>query len=68
MKKGKVMICNRNVWLAVIAAAFVCHGGQENLVRNPGFEQTEPSGATVAWPERKPVYRFADGAGREGSR
>ena len=68
MKKGKVMICNRNVWLAVIAVAFVCHGGQENLVRNPGFEQTEPSGATVAWPERKPVYRFADGAGREGSR
>ena len=58
----------RSFGLAGMAAAFVCCGGQENLVRNPGFEETEPSGATVGWNERKPVYRFADGAGREGTR
>ncbi|HRU70609.1 MAG TPA: hypothetical protein P5111_05975 [Kiritimatiellia bacterium] len=58
----------RGVWLAGIAAALICRGEERNLVRNPGFEETEPSGATVAWNERKPAYRFVDGAGREGSR
>jgi len=58
----------RCVWLAGIAAALICRGGEENLVRNPGFEEMEPSGSTAAWNERKPVYRFADGAGREKSR
>lgn len=66
LEKGAYMV--RSFGLAGMAAAFVCCGGQENLVRNPGFEETEPSGATVSWNERKPVYRFADGAGREGTR
>ena len=39
-----------------------------NLVRNPGFEQTDASGETAGWTERKPVYRFENGAGRDGSR
>jgi len=41
---------------------------QENLVRNPGFDETDASGATVGWSDVKPVYRFADGVGRNGSR
>lgn len=42
--------------------------GQENAVRNAGFEETDAAGATVGWSERRPVYRFAGGAGRGGSR
>ena len=58
----------RCVWLAGIAAALICRGEEKNLARNPGFEETGPSGATAAWSEHNPVYRFADGVGREGSR
>ena len=54
--------------LGVILAVIANAGPAENAVRNPGFEQLEASGATAAWSERKPVYRFADGAGRNGSR
>ncbi len=49
------------VWCAVADT-------EENRVRNPGFEETDANGATAAWNEHKPVYRFADGAGRNGSR
>ena len=41
---------------------------QENAVRNPGFEETQAPGTTVGWTDRKPVYHFADGVGRNGSR
>jgi len=40
----------------------------ENMVRNPGFEEVDAAGRTVAWTERAPVYRFEDGAGRGGTR
>ncbi len=46
----------------------VVSAAEENLVRNPGFESVSPEGKTAEWSGRKPVYSFADGAGREGSR
>ncbi len=52
----------------LLAMAAVCARAEENAVRNPGFEKVDPAGATRDWSERKPAYRFADGAGRDGSR
>jgi hypothetical protein len=64
----------RNGWGAIRGSIFVSvlawSGAlaQENAVCNPGFEETGPGGAVAGWSERKPAYRFADGAGRNGSR
>lgn len=61
----------RNLCLAAVAAVGVLGAfGQnsDNLVKNPGFEETDASGATVAWSGREPAYRFLDGCGRNGSR
>ena len=55
-------------WLGAMALAASCAMAQENAVRNPGFEETDASGATAGWSDRKPAYRFADGVGRGGSR
>ena len=59
-----------SVWAGgcALGLAALCAGAEENAVRNPGFEKTDSSGETQAWSDRKPVYRFADGVGREGSR
>jgi len=54
--------------LGILVGVWPVARAEENAVKNPGFEQTDAKGATVAWSERKPVYRFADGAGRNGSR
>lgn len=54
--------------VGICLAALSGRGQEKNLVRNPGFEQTDASGATAAWSARPPVYRFAEGAGRNGSR
>lgn len=58
------------LWMIMVAASGcpVLGANPENLVKNPGFEEIDNSGATIAWSERKPVYRFLDGCGREGSR
>ena len=61
MREGLVSLAALGVLLASVAAA------QENAVRNPGFEEKSAGGQVAGWPERKPVYRFVDGAGRNGS-
>lgn len=43
-------------------------GDAGNLVRNPGFEETDAAGATVGWDGRGAVYRLCDGCGRGGGR
>ncbi|MDD4101049.1 MAG: hypothetical protein PHU80_00260 [Kiritimatiellae bacterium] len=61
----------RKAWLMAVLAAGVwsaAGAGTENLVKNPGFEETDAPGTTMAWSDRKPVYRFIDGCGRMGSR
>lgn len=64
----------RTVFIAIRGSLFVFAlavsgvSAQENAVRNPGFEEKGPNGAVAGWSERKPAYRFADGAGRNGSR
>lgn len=57
-------------WTVAAAAGWLSAFGASpiNLVKNPGFEEIDNSGATVAWSERKPVYRLQDGCGRDGSR
>ncbi|MDD2597900.1 MAG: hypothetical protein PHO37_01565 [Kiritimatiellae bacterium] len=57
-------------WMVMLAVSgwSVLGAEPDNLVRNPGFEERDNTGATVAWSERKPVYRFLDGCGRNGSR
>ena len=52
----------------VLALTALCSWAEENSVRNPGFEKVDAAGATQDWSEHKPVYRFADGVGRDGSR
>ena len=54
-------------WLGALALTVSGAATHENAVQNPGFEETEASGATVGWPDRTPAYRFADGVGRGGA-
>lgn len=51
------------VLCAVASLAF----GEENIIKNPGFELTE-GGKTVGWDEHAPAYKYEDGAGRNGTR
>ncbi len=62
------MSVSRLSGMVLLAAWGVSARAQENVVQNPGFEQTDAAGVTQAWGERRPVYRFADGQGRMGSR
>ena len=55
-------------WCLILGVAVLGVSAEENAVRNPGFEKTDPAGATQEWTDRKPVYCFADGIGRAGSR
>ncbi len=61
---GRLIGC----WLGAAALAVSGAVAQANAVRNPGFEETGASGATIGWSDRKPAYHFADGVGRGGSR
>jgi hypothetical protein len=55
-------------WLGLVLTWGSLAVADENAVRNSGFEATDASGATVGWSERRPVYRFEAGCGRDGSR
>lgn len=54
--------------LGLFLAWGVAACAEDNAVRNPGFEETDAGGATAAWSDRRPVYRFEAGCGRDGSR
>ena len=54
--------------LFISAVALTGAVAQENAVRIPGCEEEAQAGAVDAWSERRPVYRFEDGVGRNGSR
>ena len=56
-------------WLSVLLTAF-SYGAvaDENLIRNPGFEEVDADGITVGWNEYRPMLAFEDGAGEDGSR
>lgn len=56
------------VWGSLFTLFGASAWAQPNAVKNPGFDETDATGATVGWSDRKPVYRFADGVGRNGSR
>lgn len=68
LRKGETMRTNRWCGAGVLALWGLCAGAEENRVLNPGFEQAEAPGKIMGWSERKPVYTFVEGAGRDGSR
>ena len=45
-----------------------CVYGQNNIIKNPSFEEVDKNGHPLAWKEVKPVYQILDGAGRNESR
>lgn len=63
----------RCAWLAVgllaaCASPTALAENADNVIVNPGFEETNGVGNATGWLERQPVYQIVDGAGRNGSR
>lgn len=57
------LLISLTCWIGVLSLQ-----AEENVVLNSGFEACSAAGNVLHWSERKPVYRFCEGTGRNQSR
>lgn len=66
--QGLRLVRLAHIGVLILAALLTCRAQETNLVTNSGFEAVDAQNQVVGWQARPPVYRFAEGVGRNGSR